>query len=115
MAKLFDVFPDALKQQVAEHRMSQIKKRKKYNDLRKKKPGREKVYAFRRVKKLPLETKRNVLSAMTHFANVKNVSEAEKVSAFKKIIKSAKRFEICTMGFIEKYDEYVSMINSKES
>lgn len=64
-------------------------------------------FAYTRIRKLPLETYRNVLSAITHFSNVKNVSEEERKEAFKKILVKATQFKICTIEFVKKYEQYV--------
>lgn len=115
MVKLFEVFPDQLKQQVVEARIEKSKKRSKNKTLNSKRKNSGKLYAFSRIKKLPLESKRNVLSALNHFWNVKNVTDPERAQAFKKIVKYAKQFEICTMGFREKYEAYSSNTDSQKS
>jgi hypothetical protein len=88
--KLLDLFPEELKKQVSRE-VSGIKK-ERVKDI---------DYAFSRARKLPLISQRNILSAMTHFYNVKNVTDAERIDAYKKILERAEIFKICTMGFIE--------------
>lgn len=58
-------------------------------------------YAFLKQRKLPLESKRNILSAIEHFFNVKNTSIEDKVLAYQKILKKAEIYNICTIDFIE--------------
>jgi len=105
MSKLFDSFPHELKETVFEFRAEQLKKGNKFKRLSKNKIQQ---YAYSGVHKLPLDTKRQVLSAINHFDNVKKISEDDKYAAFKKIIKAAETFGICTMGFREKYAKYQS-------
>lgn len=71
-------------------------------------------FAFESVKKLPLVSKRNVLSALNHFFNVKDVSDLDREVAFKKIVDKAKHYEICTMGFSKQYEDYKLTTSSKE-
>jgi len=100
MPKLFESFPEDLKKLAAA-----AKKSKNSNKI--KKLNISKTYAFPKVRKLPLETRRNVLSAINHFDNVTKISEQDKQLAYEKIIKAAESFGICTMGFIDKYkDKY---------
>ena len=106
MVKLFEYFPKELKTDILQARELSLLNKKRY------KKEESKDFAFPRVKKLPLETKRNVLSAMTHLFNVKNIKPEEMELAYKKIIKKAELFEICTMVFISKYESYLS---SRES
>lgn len=84
--KLFEIFPDALKYKSSGRKKSDLK---------------EIEYAFPRLKKLPLMSKRNILSAITHFSNVKGPTIEERVEAYKKVLEKAELFKICTMGFIE--------------
>ena len=84
--KLFEVFPETLKKQVTKGSSSKVE---------------QLDFAFVRVKKLPLMSRRNILSAMQHFFNVKGVTDQERVLAYKKIVESAEKLKICTMGFIE--------------
>lgn len=58
-------------------------------------------YAYLRLKKLPLETKRNTISAIEHFFNVKNTTIEDKTVAYQKILKKAEMYNICTIEFIE--------------
>jgi len=100
MTKLFEAFPQELKEEVVSFRLTKKKKGKNTRKLSKKR------YAFEKIKKLPLESERNVISAMNHFANVKGASEEERAQAYEKIIKVAELFKICTMGFREKYSQH---------
>jgi hypothetical protein len=111
MTTLFDIFPQKLKESVVEARFNKIKQ----NSNRTAPNAVLKDFAFPRVKKLPLETKRNVLSAVTHFFNVKGITEVEKSEAFKKIIQKAQTFEICTIVFLKQYEAYLENVNSNES
>lgn len=95
MIKLYDVFPPELKERILQNKIDDIRSRA--NKSPKKPENLE--YAFPRLKKLPLETKRNVQSAMTHFPNVKGGTEEEKTEAVKKIIKKAEEYQLCTMVF----------------
>lgn len=90
--RLFDLFPQELKEEVVKHRLLKVKQKPK-------------DYAFKRLQKLPLDTKRNVLSALNHFFNVKGPTKEERSEAFKKILKKAEDYQICTMGFIKQYEE----------
>jgi len=84
--KLFEIFPEDLKKQVS--KPTKVVKVKL-------------DFAFPKIKKLPLMSKRNILSAMQHFFNVKGVTDQERVEAYKKILEKAEVFKICTMGFSE--------------
>ena len=100
MSKLFDLFPQELKDQVVQYKLEKNK-------------IVQKVHAFQRVRKLPLESIRNVQSAMTHLLNVKGVTKEEIAEAYKKIIEKAEEFKICTMGFKKEYEQYLNTL--KES
>lgn len=104
MTKFFDLFPQELKDQVIDYRLKGKKK-----PIVKAHPGKpgSNSFAFTKIKKLPLETERQVLSALNHFYNVAGVSEDERREAFKKIIDKADYFKICTMGFRNKYSQYL--------
>jgi len=93
--KLFDLFPLELKEQVVDFR---IKRHRESNKIE---------YTFPRVKKLPLETKRQVLSALNHFYNVKGVNKEEIEVGSKKVIQRAKIFEICTIAFLKQFEAYL--------
>lgn len=107
MSKLYDVFPDELRKLTSDSKPNKKKKVSNTNHYRNTKKQSNVTYAFPKVKKLPLETKRNILSAMNHFENVKKVNNEDKKLAYKKIIKAAESFEICTMGFIDKYKDKI--------
>lgn len=96
MVKLFELFPDELKEKVIENRLT----------------TEGIYYAFPRVKKLPLKTYRNVLSALTHFFNVKGVTKEEKEIAYKKVVQHAESFKICTMVFSKQYEQHMASLTS---
>ena len=95
MNRLFDCFPQELKERVVEHRIAQIRSSKKEID-----------YAFPRARKLPLETQRNVLSAITHLFHVKGVSPAEVEVGYKKIVDKASTMGLCTIELFKQYEQY---------
>lgn len=102
MDKLFDFFPKELQEIVVSSHL-QEKKDKKIEKIHKKQIDRV-DYAFPRLKKLPLVNERNVYSALTHFNSVKNATEAERVEAYQKIVKTAESYKICTIEFIRQYE-----------
>lgn len=112
MNKLFDYFPQNLKESVVEYRISTTKAINRKNTVT---PTVTTDFAFPKVKKLPLESKKNILSAITHFFNVKGVSTEDRASAYKKIIQKAGIYEICTIVFVKQYEAYLENINSNES
>jgi hypothetical protein len=91
---LFDLFPLELKEEVVNLRLSKVKQISK-----------PKEFAFPRLKKLPLDSKRNILSALNHFFNVKGPTEQERAEAFKKVLNKAEEYQICTMGFNKQYTD----------
>lgn len=103
MVKLFDYFPRELKEKIIEDKINKIK------------TSSNKDFSFTRVKKLPLDSKRQVLSAINHFFNVKGVTDLELDEAYKKIIQKANFFEICTIAFSKQYEAYKLSPRSKES
>lgn len=119
MDKLFDLFPVELQEEVIAYRL------KKVSDKPENKPNSNNklaksdvVYAFSRLKKLPLDTERNLKSAMAQLWNVKNATDADRAEAVEKIINLAKCFNVCTMGFLERYEQSKGAIlnnNSTES
>jgi len=111
MVKLFDTFPDELKEQVNNYRTKQFKKNKKSNKdrtLSKKQSNSVATYAYDSVKKLPLDNERQTSSAIKHFLDVKRVTDEDRRVAHKKILKAADRYGICTMGFNSKFELYLS-------
>ena len=106
--KLFEIFPEELKVLMVEKKLATIKENKEKANV-------SIEFAFDRAKKLPLETRRNVLSALNHFFNVKNVTKEEKEIAYKKVIKKAEFFKLCTMAISKQYESYVLSSNSIES
>lgn len=111
MTKFFDLFPQELKDEVIDYRLRGMKKRRKANKrgapLKTETQPKSTNFAFPRLRKLPLDTHRQVLSALNHFPNVAGPTEEERGEAFKKIIEKASSFEICTMGFRTKYSQYL--------
>ena len=103
MCKLFDVFPQELKEKVVEARISEMRAKK----VEPKKDDVKTDFAFPKVKKLPLETHRNVQSSITHFFNVKGVSVQDRKEAYKKILAKAEYFKICTMGLVKEFEQYL--------
>ena len=89
--KLLEFFPSELKKQLS-----------KRQEFGRKDSIKEEDFAFPKVRKLPLVSHRNILSAMTHFFNVKGVNAEDRKEAYKKIIERSGAFKICTMGFIER-------------
>jgi len=106
--KLFEVFPDELKSRFVEQQINSNKRKKSKSQSHNKPKQAVKDYAYPKLKKLPLETRRNILSAISHFDKVRGATDADKVIAFKKIIQKAKKMEICTMGFYKQYGNVLS-------
>lgn len=113
MTKLFDLFPQELKDQVVDYTIKQQKSSKKLptRPTRPNKINSKSVisidFAYPRVKKLPLTTERQVKSAINHFYNVAKVTEDERSEAFKKILCKAELFKICTIVLKDKYSQYL--------
>lgn len=117
MVKLFDLLPLELKQEVVEYRKSQYKNNKKSNknkNLSKSSKPKLKNFAFPSAKKLPLDTERQVKSAIHDFDKVKGVTLEEQREAYKKIINSANRYSICTMVLSSKFEHCLFNPDSKE-
>ena len=57
------------------------------------------TFAFPKQRKFPLNDANHVRSAMSYFGSVKDVSEAEKRTAYRKILRAAKKFGIDATGF----------------
>lgn len=111
MEKLFDCFPQELKQQVLEYRIAKNgtgKRRGIQSRTNKHETLKTELYAFERLKKLPLVTERNLLSALNHFFNVKGATPEEMVLAFEKVCSKAKECNVCTMGFIKQFEAWQS-------
>lgn len=111
MNRLFDYFPQSIKERVVENMISRSKEAKKLTTVN----STPTDFAFPKVGKLPLETKKHILSAMNHFFSVKRVSDSDKDIAYKKILQKASTFEICTIVFCKQYKAYLENINSNES
>jgi hypothetical protein len=104
MIKLFDFFPQALQEEVVEYHIS---KNKQKNINRLDKSTKQPIeFAYKRLRKLPLMSKNNVLSAFNYFDKVAGVSEEEQQEAFSKIIKAAESFELCTIEFKDRNSKY---------
>ena len=117
MEKLFHQFPLELKQEVVEYRKSKYKSKKKSNkpkNLSKKSKTKVKEYAFPELKKLPLDTERQIKSALHDFDKVKGVTLVQKREAYEKIINSANRYSICTMVLSSKFEHCLFNPDSKE-
>lgn len=98
MTKLFDVFPEALKAQTL---TKTVQKPQKIE------------YAFDSIKKLPINSKDQVKSAIQAFFTIKVNNNQEVETAFKKIIAKANIFNICTIIFNKQYHENFLNKNSK--
>jgi len=107
MTKLFDLFPIELQDQVMQSKLTGFKSNKPNKPNKSKNLSPNQTYAFARLRKLPLESDRQILSALNHFGNVASCSEDEKKEAFYKILSHADKFKICTMGFKTKYGQYL--------
>jgi formylmethanofuran dehydrogenase subunit E len=117
MIKLFDSFPKELKEEVVKYRLEHNKsKNSKRNSKKTKKVASEpaKEYAYEGVKKLPLDTKRQVQSAMDQLLNVRKVSHTQIEQAHKKISKCAESYGLCTIVFNSKFERYLSTKNANE-
>lgn len=108
MVKLKDFFPEELKHPIKKEKISS-------NNVKKLQEKDNIEYAFPTVHKLPLQTKRNVLSAFSQFLNVKNVTEVDRAEAFKKIIKKAELFDVCTMVFNKQYESYLQKCSTESN
>lgn len=114
--KLFEVFPLELQKVVVDKYIKDSKEKHSKDKGKDKDKSFKKVlgsnskikktikkevkeYAFNKSKKLPLDTKNQVLSAIKFFWKVKNVDQYEKEEGFHKIVKKCEIFSICTMGF----------------
>jgi hypothetical protein len=60
-------------------------------------------FAFPKQRKMPINDASHVRSAMSRFGQVKGVSTAEKRTAYRKILRAAKKFGIDASGFQKKY------------
>jgi len=70
---------------------------KKRNDLQ----GR--TFAFPKQRKMPLDSCGRVRNAMSRFSQVKDVTDAERRTAYRKIIRAANKCSIDSSGFKEKF------------
>ena len=64
---------------------------------------RDETFAFPKQRKFPLNDATHVRSAMSYFGSVKDVSESEKRTAYRKILRAAKKFGIDASGFRERW------------
>ena len=112
MTKLFDAFPSELKKEVSKSNSRRgTRKTKKVNKSKKIPTNKSRPadsYAFEVAKKLPLDDERQVKSAMEHLLDVKRATDDDRLSAYKKILKYAESYGICTMGFNSKFEQYLS-------
>lgn len=121
MVKFFEHFPQELKQEVVEYRKAQYKKTQKSQKPNKSSklehnPSKKvSNFAFSKAKKLPLDTERQVKSAISDFDKVKGVSLEEQRDAYKKIINSANVYSICTIVLSSKFEHCLFNADSKES
>jgi hypothetical protein len=109
MVKLSDFFPPELKSQgtILSPPPSKLYKHlKSNNNLSENNPTKSHSYAYPHRRKLPLDTSRQVESAITYFDKVVGVSDLDKVEAFKRIIEKAEIFKVCTIVFKTKYPSY---------
>lgn len=104
MPKLFDFFPPELQKEFVARNPALQKKFQAPKPLNK--VIKSHSYAYPAKKKLPLDTSRQVQSAMSYFDKVAGVNELDKVEAFKKIIEKAEIFKVCTIVFKTKYPSY---------
>jgi hypothetical protein len=70
---------------------------------KKRKKIRDETFAFPEQRKMPLNDASHVRSAMSRFNQVKGVTEAERRTAYRKIVTAAKKFGIDAKGFKEKF------------
>jgi len=70
------------------------KKRNKLKDV---------TFAFPKQRKMPLDTCNRVRNAMSRFSQVTGVSDAERRTAYRKILRAAKKCGIDSTGFKDKY------------
>lgn len=64
---------------------------------------RDETFAFPKQRKMPLDNCGRVRNAMARFNQVKGVSESEKRTAYRKIIRAANKCGIDSTGFKGKY------------
>lgn len=64
---------------------------------------RDETFAFPKSRKMPLNDAPHVRNAMARFGQVKNVKESERRTAYRKILRAAKKFGIDASGFRKKY------------
>jgi len=72
---------------------------KKRNDLK------APTFAFPKQRKMPLDTCNRVRAAMSRFNQVQGVSDAERRTAYRKIIRAANKCGIDSTGFKDKYSK----------
>jgi len=61
------------------------------------------TFAFPKQKKMPLSDASHVANAAARFGQVKGVSDAEKRTAYHKILSAGKKFGVDLTGFKKKY------------
>lgn len=63
------------------------------------------TFAFPKQRKFPINDASHVRSAMSRFGQVKGVTDAEKKTAYNKILRAAKKFGIDATGFKAKWSK----------
>lgn len=64
---------------------------------------RDETFAFPEQRKMPLNDASRVRNAMARFNQVKGVKDSERRTAYRKILRAAKKFGIDATGFKKKY------------
>jgi hypothetical protein len=70
---------------------------------KKRKRLEDESFAFPKQRKMPINDESHVRSAMSRFGQVKDVTDAERRTAYRKILRAAKKFGIDASGFRDKY------------
>jgi hypothetical protein len=112
--RLFDLFPVALKEEVFQNRKNQNKNKVQRSSSQGLVPVKSSEYAFERLKKLPLDSLRQVQSALNHFFNVKGVTPGDLDIAFEKVKGKANQLGLCTMGLCRQYEAFKAELSQKD-
>jgi hypothetical protein len=64
---------------------------------------RDETFAYPKQRKMPLNDASHVRSAMSRFGQVKDVTDSERRTAYRKVLRAAKKFGIDATGFKKKY------------
>jgi hypothetical protein len=94
MSSRLDELLSNLKKNIEEAKQLTTKKRKRIRD---------ETFAFPKQRKMPLNDASHVRSAAARFNQVKGVSESEKRTAYRKILRAGKKFSVDLTGFREKF------------